>query len=1280
MGTERDAHADYVLLADDSETGSGRQEAATAPRRSARVAATQPASHVADVRQPSTRHDKWAAARQQALTRLAAAKRNRAAHFLSEDSEEDKSERPLASPSKPPRGRAQLLLSSSSSEDDDSNQLKQPSQPATGVRAGDLPGSHAPLGSRRATRGQGAAAAAADDPGTDEQSPISKRPSRRPPRAARAGRQAANFLAGGRDYTQSDSDADLDDFIADEDLESREHWQHDRQLSSPAGSSPPSSSSEPAGSGGSEGMTPAAAAAAAATSDMRPGSRRSRWSRRRVAARLVESSSEEDEIPAAASGPTTAAAAAAVATTAAGRGGQSLLAGEAGPEPPRKRLRKGVIGGVLTPSGLPSPGEQPSVLLQEPLGLEPDKALADTRMCRPVRRARAAATAAASLPAAERIRRAQQRWQQGQDDFSARHTSSSCDASSSDSDGSGSYSMQSGGQSREIALGSDREEGATLRGAPAPALATAAMAAAPGMTAAAPGGAPHSRKGSRHKEASWQQAAAGVLGLGSYSEEELFRIYVEYQLLCLVDPGYAEAVSESPQHREYYSRAMSKVEGELALKREAVASAAWVSSDRGLLVALETLPGIATDWANDDGGGENWDVTCAACNRRRSHATRLLILKGRPLDAATTATTTTVGVSGTPAHQRQRPFPAAATPASHGRSLAQQLMLVSPTFRRRNAPCSDVETEGESESGSEGGRGMDLARAGREDGQGDRPSGRADDEGAALDGETEGLGEAAAPRDNPDTWRRAEFPVGRYCCARLALYHALFHWRHRLLARLKRELKAELRRRKRQGQARERNVVADALLAKDSLLTDLHRNYRMLLQLSESYQLSGGEGSAQGWRSEFNGMHAEVTAALYELHCDSEGEESSVAWPDERASDSEARSGRESASTGSDSDAEPSSQHALGASAAYQRTLHSGRGGSAAAGPWASRHGWHQSQQRQPQQQQRAGGSTGDASADRLLSMLRAAAASAPAPAGGASPLEATEPPPRVSQEDSPDARRAWQAAQPQLLAVSVTVVPLPLQLPLQHWPPAAGRTATATAGGLALQSVPVGRAGTGAAPAAGHAGAGSGHGGLPTNHSGQQQTLLEAVRAAASPKVSALGLRTAVLNPSQHDPSNGQQQQQGADRKGGPTNVPPSICVPSPSRVQQQQQHELATTPRRLPPLGPVKAPASGASGSKGSGLKQVGIRSFFGPSPPGSSVTAALSPAELAALGASGGKTGGHEGGIPKAGGSTVQGQKAGGSGGGAAQEQQQQPAGARVGWRPRGLGEALDRAAGA
>jgi hypothetical protein len=55
----------------------------------------------------------------------------------------------------------------------------------------------------------------------------------------------------------------------------------------------------------------------------------------------------------------------------------------------------------------------------------------------------------------------------------------------------------------------------------------------------------------------------------------------------------------------------------LCVRREAVASAAWVSSERGLLSALEMLPGILTDWTNDDAGGEAWDVTCAACNRRR---------------------------------------------------------------------------------------------------------------------------------------------------------------------------------------------------------------------------------------------------------------------------------------------------------------------------------------------------------------------------------------------------------------------------------------------------------------------------------------------------------------------------------------------------------------------------------------------------------------------------------------------------------------------------------------
>lgn len=33
--------------------------------------------------------------------------------------------------------------------------------------------------------------------------------------------------------------------------------------------------------------------------------------------------------------------------------------------------------------------------------------------------------------------------------------------------------------------------------------------------------------------------AADVLGLGSYSQRQLFDIYAEYQLMCYVDPGWA---------------------------------------------------------------------------------------------------------------------------------------------------------------------------------------------------------------------------------------------------------------------------------------------------------------------------------------------------------------------------------------------------------------------------------------------------------------------------------------------------------------------------------------------------------------------------------------------------------------------------------------------------------------------------------------------------------------------------------------------------------------------
>ena len=49
---------------------------------------------------------------------------------------------------------------------------------------------------------------------------------------------------------------------------------------------------------------------------------------------------------------------------------------------------------------------------------------------------------------------------------------------------------------------------------------------------------------------------------------------------------------------------------------------------------------------------------------------------------------------------------------------------------------------------------------------------------------------------------------------------------------------------------------------------------------AERYQLSGGEGSRGGWKTELADMQAEVTAAQAALHDDSEADEGSVAWPD----------------------------------------------------------------------------------------------------------------------------------------------------------------------------------------------------------------------------------------------------------------------------------------------------------------------------------------------------------------------------------------------------------------
>ena len=208
---------------------------------------------------------------------------------------------------------------------------------------------------------------------------------------------------------------------------------------------------------------------------------------------------------------------------------------------------------------------------------------------------------------------------------------------------------------------------------------------------------------------------ADALGLGSYSERELFEQYVEYLLLSLADPG-CEGVgvraghvartnsrtrmSHPPQLRGsgarlppaprllWPRRSTHRVRAEPPQARHSAsphqphAPACWMrsiahpplSACAGLLLPVmrgsplrvgcctrwrrcqvrarvrgalgggtprgaggdmcgachPLLPGLVTGWGAEDDAQERAGMPCDACNRSRSHATRQVVLRGRP--------------------------------------------------------------------------------------------------------------------------------------------------------------------------------------------------------------------------------------------------------------------------------------------------------------------------------------------------------------------------------------------------------------------------------------------------------------------------------------------------------------------------------------------------------------------------------------------------------------------------------------------------------------------------
>eukprot|EP00887_Chlorella_sp_A99_P003624 scaffold7.g3624.t1 len=706
----------------------------------------------------------------------------------------------------------------------------------------------------------------------EEEAPLPPAGRRQP---ARGGRRRAQlrFLTGACDYVSS-SDGDLGDFIVDEGEDEGEESDDAGQEASGASQGGAEAQRRPARQRPSRRRHAAAAwsdddedAGAAGKAEGGPEEEGSggeavvpqpaRRAAHKRKANVLESSESEDEVPA---GPLAAAPAERPAAPNLRRPRKhgAAVAAAGSPEQQQPQQQASKAASAQKASGKHAVAE---AVAEEVKGVSPLAAGVMARRRR--QREQQERERATALSAAARIRQAQQEWQEDEEAAPAEPLASDAEASVLTDEGDpGTTESEQEGEEEEGEQQQQQQQQCARR---------------------KHGSTPRGNEG-------WQRAAE-VLGLGSYSERELFCIYCEYMLLCYVDPGYAAEVAASPRHLQYYQQATSRIEFEMNRARGTVASDAWKRSAGGLLQALERLPGLETGWASEEQAQELAGQPCDACNRSRSHATRQLVLKGRPYTAA----------------------------------WGDGALILNRRLSDQRLSLGDdaEEDEEEAEEGRQlrgytsparpsGARGTQVAR--RQRGAAPHAPRQGNEHGEQEAGERGDKGQEQRP-----AYERRRFYVGRFCCARLVLYHGIFHWRRRLLSRLKQELKRELRRCKRARLPLNRSDVADAVLRKESLLAELYANCKTLRELADRYQLSGGEGSRGGWKAEFDGMHAEVAAALRDLHSDSEGEEASVVWPGKRGEEGDASAedgegGGESSSGGNQQQQQPPPQQQQGQS------------------------------------------------------------------------------------------------------------------------------------------------------------------------------------------------------------------------------------------------------------------------------------------------------------------------------------------------------------------------------
>ncbi|DBA69354.1 TPA: hypothetical protein ACH3X2_012930 [Trebouxia sp. C0005] len=155
-------------------------------------------------------------------------------------------------------------------------------------------------------------------------------------------------------------------------------------------------------------------------------------------------------------------------------------------------------------------------------------------------------------------------------------------------------------------------------------------------------------------------------------------------------------------------------------------------------------------------------------------------------------------------------------------------------------------------------------------------------------------------------WQEMRYAVGKYCCARLQLYHALMHYKHRLRGKLKKRIKREHNVTRLRGEAGVDPWVeaAKRVAANTAIRDSLFKHYVALVDLATNYNTQDRSNS---WRKDQSYIGAQVDKLMYQLNSDSEGDEGSDINPELEEEEQEEEEDAQGSESGEDHDPQTAS-------------------------------------------------------------------------------------------------------------------------------------------------------------------------------------------------------------------------------------------------------------------------------------------------------------------------------------------------------------------------------------